>query len=139
VQSARENLERKLKDNGMKVVSSSSVRLIGTVQPGENKQIRVIEHKGPFPPIPTNPFDKNKQPEGELYNVNEYTVNLCIKVGEETVWRRDYKSTLPDPIRLNEGETVSAAIQRLTYLDAAYLTRYALPKCLARLPAELTK
>jgi hypothetical protein len=139
VQSAREDLERKLKDNGMKIVPSSKVRLIGTVQPGENKQVRVVERKGPIPPTPTNPFDKSQQPPGELYNVNEYTVNLCIKVGEETVWRRDYKSTLPDPIWLKEGETVSQAIQRLTYLDAAYLKSYALPKCLARLPAELTK
>jgi hypothetical protein len=138
-QSAREDLERKLKDNGMKVVSSSKVRLIGTVQPGENKQIRVVEHNREFPPVHINPFDKNKEPPGTLYNVNEYTVNLCIKVGEETIWRRDYKSELPDPIRLNEGESVSQAIQRLTYLDAAYLKKYALPKCLARLPAELTK
>ncbi len=129
VQSARDVLERKLKDNSMKVVSVGKVRLIGTVTPGEPREIRVLE----------SGQNGNDPKAGTKHTVTEHKVDLCFKSGEQTIWRRSYASTLPLFINRNEGESTDQAIQRLTYLDASYLTGYSLPKCLARLPESLTK
>jgi hypothetical protein len=129
VQSARDVLERKLKDNGMKVVSRGMVRLIGTVTPGESREIRMLN-------FGQSRLDPNA---GTTHTITEHSVNLCFKVGEQTVWRRDYPANLPHFINMKEGETVDQALQRLTYRDASFLTGYELPKYLARLPESITK
>ncbi|HTQ39034.1 MAG TPA: SHD1 domain-containing protein [Pirellulales bacterium] len=124
----RNTIEERLMKNGMKVTADSKVKLLGTVEPG--KTVTVRYHSWGMPPF-----------SAQEHEVNTEVLTLSLQINGESVWKYESTTSPPSFLRLQEGETIDQALERVMKQQEDNLPKrwssIWIPTYLARIPGSL--